>query len=192
MNTNENIGQLIKKLAGKSGGKSVMRLGVAEAVDMDTRTCTLRPLDGGPDLFGVKLQAVKMEGAPEIGMVIEPVDGSVVLAANVQDLPLNYSIVSYSEIANFYVFSAGKVVLKSADGIQLNEGDHGGLVVVADLVSKLNGIEQDLNTLKNIFSAWVPTPQDGGAALKGALAAYVSQTLQPTQIADLENPDVTH
>jgi hypothetical protein len=41
--------------------------------------------------------------------------------------------------------------------------------------------------LKTAISGWTAVPNDGGAALKVALASYYSNQLTVTQLADLAN-----
>ena len=42
--------------------------------------------------------------------------------------------------------------------ILINEGSLGGLPITAQVVQRLNAIEQDLNSLKNAFQNWVVSP----------------------------------
>lgn len=74
--------------------------------------------------------------------------------------------------------------------INLNAGELGGLVIVGELVKKLNAMEKDLNKLKQVFFGWTPAPNDGGAALKGALASYMSASITETQEKDISNEKI--
>jgi hypothetical protein len=78
-------------------------------------------------------------------------------------------------------------ILVLCDQIIFNNGTLGGMVKVNDLVTRLNTIEQDINTLKAAFSSWTVTPNDGGAALKSAAGAWYGQPLVPTQVSQIEN-----
>ncbi|MGB0881436.1 MAG: hypothetical protein ACPGSO_00675 [Vicingaceae bacterium] len=51
-------------------------------------------------------------------------------------------------------------------------GDSDNMVRYSQIEASVNELKNDINDLKNIFSAWVTAPNDGGAALKTALAAY--------------------
>ena len=64
------------------------------------------------------------------------------------------------------------------------------MVKVGELTERLNLIEKDINSLKQKLSGWTPTPNDGGAALKTALSSYFSESLQETQVTDIENERV--
>lgn len=75
---------------------------------------------------------------------------------------------------------------------RINGDAFGGLVKVGELVSELNDLKQDLNTLKSVLTAWVPITNDGGAALKAASATWAGQTLSPATAQRLENSIVKH
>lgn len=81
-------------------------------------------------------------------------------------------------------------ILVICDQIIFNNGTLGGMVKVNDLVTKLNTIEADINTLKAAFSAWAVVPGDGGAALKAVAGAWFGQQLQPTQVSQLANQKI--
>jgi hypothetical protein len=81
-------------------------------------------------------------------------------------------------------------ILVNCDNIIFNNGTLGGMVKVEDLVTKLNNLENDINSLKNVFSTWTPVPNDGGAALKTAAGVWFGQQLTPTQKSDLENEKI--
>lgn len=78
------------------------------------------------------------------------------------------------------------------EGITLNGGRLGGLVISGKTAGRLNALENDINELKAVFSAWVPAGTDGGAALKTAATAWASRQLTQTVAAELENDSVKH
>ena len=72
-------------------------------------------------------------------------------------------------------------------------GENGGMVIVQNLIDKINRLENDINKLKQAFAMWVVVPQDGGAALKAITADwYGNQIIPITQVSDLENTKVKH
>lgn len=85
----------------------------------------------------------------------------------------------------------GSIII-DGENILFNGGDNGGLVKVNDLVSKVNIIENDLNTLKNAIAGWTPVLNDGGTALKTATSAWFAATITNTTAADLKNDKVKH
>lgn len=73
-----------------------------------------------------------------------------------------------------------------------NGGSNSGIVKVSPLTTKLNNIENKINQLITVFNTWVPVANDGGAALKAALTAWLSSTLNITLPADIKNDKVQH
>ncbi len=84
-----------------------------------------------------------------------------------------------------------KVIINADTLIQLNGGTHGGLVLRDGVKEQLNKIEADLNTIKTVFTTWVPVTGDGGAALKALTATWAGETLTETVNADIENTAIT-
>ena len=103
-------------------------------------------------------------------------------------------------VASFFDRTTGFVSLTSelekilidTDLVQYNGGNNGGMINIDDLVGQLNKVEDDLNALKSALSGWIPVPNDGGAALKVALANFIADTLTPTLATDMEDDKVTH
>ena len=46
--------------------------------------------------------------------------------------------------------------------------------------------------MKQILSSWSPVPNDGGAALKGAIAGWASNKITQTKPDDIENIKIKH
>ncbi len=88
--------------------------------------------------------------------------------------------------------TTGFVVGMCKGQIVMNGGEYGGMVKVGDMVSRLNAIEDDLNAIKRVFSAWKPVAQDGGAALHGAAAQWAAQSLTKTRVANIEDEKIRH
>jgi hypothetical protein len=76
--------------------------------------------------------------------------------------------------------------------IVINGGKNNGLVKVKELTEKINAIEKDINSLKQVFSLWVTAPNDGGAALKTAAGTWYGSVLQLTNQLDIENKNIKH
>ena len=80
----------------------------------------------------------------------------------------------------------------SSEGIVFNGGKLGGIIKIEELTTKLNTIEQDINSLKQSLSSWTPIPSDGGAALKAAVTSWAGKQLQKSKRGDYEDPNVKH
>ncbi|MBN2814985.1 MAG: hypothetical protein JXQ80_12960 [Bacteroidales bacterium] len=71
------------------------------------------------------------------------------------------------------------------EAITFNAGDKGSFATdINKLVDKISAIEEDINSLKQVFTTWVPAPMDGGAVLKAASASWAAQVIQPVTTVD--------
>jgi hypothetical protein len=153
-------------------------IGVVAEVDESKRTTTVFPIDGSAQIYDVKLQANE---SGTTGLVQIPTEGSEV-------------VVKFLSKETAFVSLCTEVdkVLIDTEEITINGGSNGGLININDLITKINTVENDLNSLKLALTSWVPVPNDGGAALKAATATYSGQTLTPTVVTDLEDTKITH
>ena len=154
--------------------------GVVKSVDEANAECTVELTSGvdGEELDGVMLNVITANAAGVYGLpavnancLVGVVDGS-----------------GKWELLRAEKYSKWMVAADSL--IQLNDGSKGGLVVVGELVSKINVLEQDLNTIKTVFKTWAPVPNDGGAALKAAAGSWAGQTITETTASDIENTKI--
>ena len=199
-----NIRDMIRELA-KGDGEAYSVICTVDAVDKEARTVDCTPIDEGAPLLGVNLQA-NQNG--KVGVVSYPRTGSYVVVGFVADGSAGVVLltddiesveITTAEGKSRAVMDDGGVRIDigketsaelTADGIVLNGGSLGGLVKVKELTDRLNAIENDINSLKSVFTGWAPTPQDGGAALKGAVTSWAGQRLTPTKRGDYENEKV--
>ena len=89
------------------------------------------------------------------------------------------------------VSAVQKIVVK-ADMLTINGGTLGGIVNVETLISELKAIKDDLNMLKSKFQSWKVVPNDGGGALKTAIAGWSAVKLRPTDRDALVDDKITH
>lgn len=176
-NINRELGVAIRKLAGThNADKLTIADCIVSSVDIASRTCVCTPLN---DTSVADIQGVRFQSTVDDGVILQPAIGStvtVLLSTRVSPL-----IVSYSELDEVFIV---------APKVQFNKGQLGGMVKVIDLVTRMNKIESDNNTLKAAFAAWVVVPTDGGAALKAITATWAAQQLTPTQRSDIENTEI--
>jgi len=163
------ITEAIRALSGMDDLGFESMAATVKSVDTTAMTCDVEPINGDADFLDVRLNADYTKG-----FTLIPKEGSVVILSQLSDATAYVTMVS--EVDNIYL--AGDA--------------NGGLVKVTDLVSKMNTIENDINTLKTIFSTWLPVPSDGGAALKLAAATWYASQLTPTTANDLENKTIQH
>lgn len=177
MDTYAEIARVIKAMIGGNGGTALF---TAEVKSVEGETCTV--LIGELEVPDVLLTPAD-EGA-DGKLVITPKVGSQVTVADL----------SGGELRQLAVVHWGEVekISLTADSIELNGGDNGGLVKIEALTDKINNIEKDINKLKQAFTTWVPVPQDGGSSLKSGVASWAAQQLVQTQVSDLEDDKITH
>ena len=94
------------------------------------------------------------------------------------------------------IMSVGKVHYAVITGettqVELNGNQYGGVPISESVVSRLNAIEQDLNSIKTVFKNWIVAANDGGGALKTASATWANQQLTETAVEDIHNENVKH
>ena len=201
-----NIQDAIRQLA-QGGRQTVSLVCTVDAVDKDARTVDCTPLDEGAPLLGVNLQANQ---GSKFGIVAFPRVGSYVVVGFVADGSAGVVLLTDDVESVEVVISESTARIEAdeegvhvrmgddtsaeltGEGVILNGGSFGGMVKAEQLAQRINAIEKDINTLKNVFSAWVTTPNDGGAALKLAAAAWAGSLLTLTQRSDYENGNVKH
>lgn len=170
-----------------SGKELYSKVCTVDEVDEQARTVDCSPIDETAPLLGVNLQANQESGD---GVVQFPAKGSYVVVSFIAE---SVAVVVLCEKVDKIVLKIGKTTAELTDGkITVNGGTLGGLVISGNTADKLNALEDDINRLKQILTAWVPVPQDGGTALKGAVSSWAGQQLTPTAPADLENDKITH
>lgn len=189
------ISQLIMQIVRPLIKESVI-LGVASNINFDEQTCDVETLAGKADFKEVKLKGVIKND--DTGFIIYPKDGSEVAVCIIEGDEANAFVCQFTEIDSILIHlkNGDNTIFKQhlmADGtLEFNGGDLGGLINVEDLVTQMNKAQNDLNNLKSAITSWVPIPNDGGAALKVALATYLGQSVQPTTRGNIEDTKITH
>nr|DAT95361.1 MAG TPA: hypothetical protein [Caudoviricetes sp.] len=201
-----NIQDAIRQLA-QGGRQTVSLVCTVDAVDKDARTVDCTPLDEGAPLLGVNLQAnqgsrfgivafPRVGSYVVVGFVADGSAGVVLLTDDVESIEAVISESTARIVADeegVHVRMGDDTSVEMTDeGVILNGGSFGGMVEAEQLTRRINTIEQDINALKNVFSTWVTAPNDGGAALKLAAAAWAGSLLTLTRRSDYENEKVKH
>ena len=128
------------------------------------------------------------------GMIIIPEVGSQVIISMVENSgTYGYLVLADKVEAITLKISQGFTVRLDKSGIGTINGDNfGGLTITPELLKKINALEDEINTVKNLLNGWVPTPLDGGAALKGAVTSWAAQPIIKTTLSEIENDKVKH
>lgn len=139
-----------------------------ESVNLTDKTCYCIPVNGDADLQNVRLNADKKDG-----FLLIPKQNSLVVVSFIND-------------------NAGYISMVSeVDEIQLNGSTHDGLVKVTDLVTKLNNLENKVNTIISTFNTHTHVASSFGSPTT-VPPTLITGTLTPTIKTDLENNKVKH
>ncbi|MCQ2351261.1 MAG: hypothetical protein MJ003_04730 [Paludibacteraceae bacterium] len=179
----------IKNSIKEMGGNLLPGLKIAKVVSCSGYTCTVQ-IDT-IQLKDVRLRAVINNNEDKV--LLTPKTGSYVLVYDMSDGKMRDLVVmSCSEVEKIEIKTENTTVDIDKNGVSINGGNLGGLVKISELTNKLNAIENDINSLKNAMQGWTPSPNDGGAALKGAVATWFANSLTVTQQNDIEDDKVKH
>lgn len=94
---------------------------------------------------------------------------------------------SFHEIDKNYIVPTSELYLKSPK-IQFNDGDKGGLVLVNDLITRMNKIESNQNDILTALKGIVTIPSTPYPF--GVNFASIT-SLTPTTAAQIQNPNIT-
>ena len=187
--TEENLQQLITLMGKRNLQAALVAVGTVQNIDEQNRSCEIK-IDDDLTLFNCRLNAVL--DSYQNHLLIVPKDRSAVAFICVDGKPTDPLIIAYSEIDKLLLQIENTTLQIDKDKIEINGGNNKGLINIEDLVSHINTIEDDINTLKTKIAAFVPVPQDGGAKLKADLADWTGQRITKTKTADIEDTKVTH
>lgn len=181
-----NIADIVRKMV---RGEIPVQVTVCKVLSVDQGNCTIQaePVNGHAEMHNVKLRAAA-DGA-NTGFVLFPVPGTHVLVASIDNNVNNSFVVMIEQFDRLRISQDNGFSLEvNPQGqVLFNGGNQGGMVIVGNLVARLNSIESDLNTLRTLFNTWIVTPSDGGAALKALITPWASSPLSATQPSQIEN-----
>lgn len=175
-------GELIKQIA----GAPEEAVHVCKVLSVEGATCNVEPINGIADLHNVRLNC-SIDST--VGIIITPKEKSNVIVHQISKV--DSYVAQYSEIEKINIeIGAFKFSLNGSEMV-FNEGTV-GLAKSDILVSKYNALEQDINTLKQLITGWLPVASDGGAALKLALTTWLAQPITPTTISEIADTKIKH
>lgn len=154
---------------------------VVNSVDTAARTCIVTPINGKAEISDVRFAPSTTE---DPALLPVPAIDSTVLVDFYND--------SEAFIAMFSAVDSLIIRTTSGNVLQLQNGSDGGLVKVVDLTSKLNAIENKVNTIIDALKNSAVLAGDGGATYKAAITVAVGSNLTTTVRGDIENEKVTH
>lgn len=171
--------QAVRMLAGVHGMDNV-RIFDAEVITVNEseRTCDVYMVGGNSsNTLTVRLMAAIDDGK----YIIPSVNSTVIVTMSDYVEPF---ISMFSEVEKI-VWLGGEY--EGVPIVKHPTNDNKGVL------ARLNALENDINSLKDIFgSGWTVAPTDGGGALKLASAIWSSQPITLTTQSDIEHPSITH
>lgn len=194
MEGNEAIIEAIRAIVApllKPFNRALLCCTVTGPLNTNTYTVKVKPLTDDGAEFDALLDGKQ---ANTYGAILVPKQGSTVWVSRP---PLAFGsafVCKTTEVDKVLVKLGNSTLDWDANNgtLTLNGGNNKGLVIAPALQGRLNAIENDLNAIKTVFTAWVPAPGDGGAALKTAAATWAAQQLTITQLNDIQNTSITH
>lgn len=154
-------------------------------IDSTEYTCYCEPIGDYADIRLVKIKLA----ADKFGFFMVPKLESLVIVSFLSDNSAFISMVTEIDNLVIYIDSNNKLDISSS-GFIFNDGNLDGLVKINSLITKLNNVENLLNTIVTNINTWIPVPNDGGAALKTVFTGNPATPLTPTIKSDLENTKI--
>ena len=187
--SDRSIEECIQKLAGTHYDDRVgLVAATVDSVDLSTRTCDVTAISGKAP---TAIEGVKLMASVDDGILMVPTVGSTIFVIySTYNVPF---VALFSEVDQI-LFISGSSQLSIVDGkIMMNDGSKGGLVEVAELVTKLNNLENLVNDLAVKFNTHSHIlTLTSGTGTAAPTTTTEGTTLTPTQRADIENTKVTH
>ncbi len=162
--------------------QSFFLTGKVTAVDKDTATCDVSPIDGSTEYQDVRL--LPIADTSSIGILTYPKEGSIVGLIRINE---EEAVVwNCQEIEHLEVEVAGKfkLVVDKDGTCSFNDGDNGGLIIVDKLRQEIDKNSQMLQTILSVLS--VPVVEAGGGA-PSALQQVLNAALQGKSTANLSS-----
>lgn len=168
MSKNADIIKALRQITDDPNGVGSTVICTVLEVDMTLLTCYCSPLDPTlPDFIDCRLMT-----DPESGFLIIP------------------SINSQVTVMNMGLGDSQVIQYSSVYSIQLNGKNYGGLVIIADLVDKLNNLEKAFNKLVGDYNIHTHGGITTGTSVTLTPIPIDTDTLTLTVIPDLENTTV--
>lgn len=186
--TKQAIRTSIKKIAGMYNLDIVEIINcTVVSVDKPKRKCVVKPLSGKSDT-----------NIENVGLMMEVNDGEFKIPAVDSTVGVVIStlvdpyLIGWSDLDEWYIVIGTTTVDILNGSIKFGDGSFDGLAKVADLTTKLNNLENKVNTIITNFNTHTHLGVTVGSGVTGTTASVVVGTLTPTQQAEIENPDITH
>ena len=169
--SNRAIREAIQILAGTNKSDSLVVVD-AEIISVDRagRTCVCQQVSGAA---GIMINNVRLMSSADDGLLILPTVGSTVC-------------VTYSNAIEPFISQYSGV-----DKVIFRGGNLGGMVIIGQLLTKINTLENKLNDLVKKYNSHTHNVTAIGAPTGPSLLQEAGR-ITPTVLTDLENKNITH
>lgn len=149
-------------------------LATVNSVDPLTKTCEVTDFKKGGTITNVRLFAsyLNTDLTQSKGLYVIPSVGSKVIVHQISDQ--DYYVSMFSQI----------------DEVDFFDGSLGGMTKVITLTTKLNNLENKVNSIINTFNAHVHSGVTTGGGTSAITPTLVSGTLTPTNQVEIENAKI--
>lgn len=159
-----------------------------DSVNIQARTCNVTTISGKEStaIEGVKLMASVDDGV----LLVPSIASTIFLSYSTYNTPYVTLFSSLDQI----LFISGSSQLSIIDGkIMFNDGSFGGMVEVAQLVTKLNNLENMVNDLATKYNSHTHVlALSTGTGTAAPTTTTETTILTPTNRTDIENILITH
>jgi hypothetical protein len=180
-----NIDAFAKELAKKRDESQpmILRRVIAKEIDWDAKTMTATDLIDDLDHYDIRLG---------IGyQFTRPALGSLCLVAIIGKSDVDTILMDAVEVEEIEITDKTGFKWHLNEGkLAINGDAFKGIVKAPELKAQIDKNTAILNALQQAFQSWVVVPNDGGAALKTAVAAIPA--MQRADLANIENENITH
>lgn len=183
MSATEDIRNSVRELA-KGNAQQFSVPCLVDNINTTDMTCDCEPIDGSADFLGVRLMANVADG-----YVLIPKDQSIVMVTPINKMTGFVSMVSEIDKVICYIDSGNKYEF-STSGFIFNGGTLDGMVKVNDLVTKINALENLVNSILTVLKATVIPLAPSGTYPFASLYTAISAITPITVKADLENTKI--
>ena len=170
--------QMVQALMGRMGGVGTgcrVCIGTVKEVDEQEWTCVVER-DGSPELNDVRLNAVIDDKVTDCFTVI-PAVGSFVQVLLLGEATEGL-VVATSKIEKVLIRTGKVSVSVSASGVVMNDGKLGGMIDIAKLTEKVNGLVDAFNGHTHVIPS-------GGIATQGSATAQA--TVAPVTVPAVDS-----
>lgn len=181
--------ELIELIKAVAKNNQVTAVVIGRAINVTDTLCNVER-DGAPELIDVRLNA--LEEAQDNYTTIVPEEGSYVLAGVIEN-DRKEAFVALCSKPEKVIWKIGDHKFEySAAGAVFNDGTV-GLLKLLPVLSAINALQNDINSLKTQLQLWSPTGTLGDImTLSGLLASWKAVMLTVTQRSQVEDTKIKH